>query len=144
MIGSRRIVGMLVVFTLLLASCSSGSSSSVFDLQPGDCFDEPTTGEITDIAVVDCADPHDYEVFAAFDVADGPFPGVAALDDAAAACIPLFEDYVGSAYEDTPDLDIAWLSPTAESWGEGDREISCSVYDLNGNKLTESQRNAGA
>jgi hypothetical protein len=145
MTWSHRAVKILVVFGLFLASCSLGSSTSVFDLKPGDCFDEPSSlGEITDLQVVDCADPHDYEAFGAFDVADGPFPGEDALDDAAFACVPLFEDYVGSSYEDTPNLDIAWLAPTAESWSNGDRSISCSLYDIDGDKLTGSQRDTGA
>jgi hypothetical protein len=135
---------MLAAFALLLASCSLGSSSSVFDLEPGECFDEPSAGEISDLPMVDCADPHGYEAFAIFEVADGPFPGVAALEDAATACLPLFEDYVGTSYESAANLDIMYFPPSAESWDAGDREIICTLYDLNGNQLTGSQRNAGA
>jgi hypothetical protein len=144
MIRSRRAVGALAVSALFLASCSLLGSSSLSDLAPGECFDAPTTEEFTDLPMVDCSEPHDYEAFAIFDVADGPYPGVAAFDDVALSCIPLFEDYVGMSFESATNLDLAPITPTAGSWDEGDRRMTCVLFDLNGNKLTGSQRDTGA
>jgi len=144
----------MTILALVLASCSLDSSTSVFDLSPGDCFDDPADGaadgsQVETLPMVDCESPHDNEVYAIFEVTDdlatGPYPGVVALDDEATGrCVPLFEDYVGSPYENTPRLDILWLSPTAESWGNGDRLVTCALFDSDASKLTGSQRASGA
>ncbi|MCL1692644.1 MAG: septum formation family protein [Actinomycetia bacterium] len=143
-----RVSVLMAVSVLVLAACSSGDSESVFDLRPGDCFDDVIeNGEIAEesetLPMVDCDDPHDNEAYALYNMDDGAFPTQAAIDDEAIAkCVPLFEDYVGSEY-DTSRLDIFWIFPTAESWDEGDREVACVLYDLDLNKLTGSMANSG-
>ena len=143
-----RMSALLVVAVFALAACSSGDSESVFDLRPGDCFDDVTEGgefaqETQTLPMVDCDDPHDNEAYAVYDMDDGPFPSQVAIDDEAIArCVPLFEDYVGSPYE-TSRLDIWWIFPTEESWNEGDQEVVCVLYDLDLNKLTGSMSNSG-
>ena len=138
----------LAAAVLMLAACSSGDSESVFNLRPGDCFDDVIEdGEFAQesetLPMVDCEDPHDNEAYALYDMADGPFPGQAVIDDEAIAkCVPLFEDYVGSDYE-TSRLDVWWIFPTTESWNDGDREVACVLYDLDLNKLTGSMANSG-
>jgi len=152
MVQRLKGVSLFAVLALLLSACSLlfESSGSVFDLSPGKCFNDPVEGgeyarEVTSLAMVDCDDPHDNEVFANFDVEDGAFPGVAGLDDVAAAgCAPLFESYVGSSYEDTVRLDIMWLSPTAESWAGGDRTVTCVLYNADLAELVGSQAGTGA
>jgi len=143
-----RALMFLAVAILVLAACSSGDSESVFNLRPGDCFDDVVEGgefaqESVTLPMVDCEDPHDNEAFALYDMADGPFPGQVVIDDEAISkCVPLFEGYVGSDYE-TSRLDIFWISPTTESWSDGDREIACVLYDLDLNELTGSMANSG-
>ena len=133
---------------LVLAACSSGDSESVFSLHPGDCFDDVIEdGEFVQesetLPMVDCEDPHDNEAYALYDMADGPFPGQAVIDDEAIAkCVPLFEGYAGSDYE-TSRLDVWWIFPTTEGWSDGDREVACVLYDLDLNKLTGSMANSG-
>jgi hypothetical protein len=139
---------LLVVSVLLLAACSSDDSESVFDLSPGDCFDDVIEDgdfaeEAEALPMVDCADPHDNEAYALYDMADGAFPSQTAIDDEAIArCVPLFEDYVGSDYE-TSRLEIWWIFPTAEGWDEGDQEVACVLFDLELNKLTGSMASSG-
>jgi hypothetical protein len=139
---------MLAAAVLVLAACSSGDSESVFNLRPGDCFDDVTEdGEFVQesetLPMVDCEDPHDNEAYALYDMADGPFPGQAVIDDEAIAkCVPLFEGYAGSDYE-TSRLDVWWIFPTTEGWSDGDREVACVLYDLDLNKLTGSMANSG-
>ena len=148
MTWSLRASLLLVVSVLALAACSSGESESVFDLTPGGCFDDVIEdGEFAEEAqtlpMVDCADPHDNEAYALYDMEDGSFPAQAAVDDVAIAkCVSLFEDYVGSDYE-TSRLDIWWIFPTEQGWAEGDREVACVLYDLDLNKLIGSMRNSG-
>lgn len=144
----HRVSLLLVMSLLALAACTSGDSESVFELRPGDCFDDVVEdGEFVEesasLPMVDCDSPHDNEAYALYDMADGAFPGQAAVDDEAIAkCVPLFEDYVGSDYE-TSRLDIWWIFPTEEGWSEGDREVACVLYDLDLNKLTGSMANSG-
>ncbi len=131
-----------------LASCSSGSSDSVADVSPGDCFDDPSAyGELIEdietLPVVDCDEPHDNEAYAVFDVEDGAFPGNDALyEEGLDGCLPLFEGYVGSSYE-TSRLEIFPITPVAEVWAGGDRRIICALFDVDLAKLTGSMRDSG-
>jgi hypothetical protein len=144
----RRVLGLIAVSVLVLASCSSGSSDSVADLGPGDCFDDQFAGgelveEIETLPIVDCDEPHDNEAYAVFDLPDGVFPGDDALYvEGLDRCLPLFEGYVGSSYE-TSRLDIFPITPVAEGWADGDREIICALYDIDLAKLTGSMRGSG-
>ncbi len=143
-----RVSLLLVISLLVFAACDSGDVESVFELRPGDCFDDVIEDgefaeEYASLPMVDCDSPHDNEAYALYDMADGAFPGLAAADDEAiVTCVPLFEDYVGSDYE-TSRLDIWWMIPTEDGWSEGDREVACVLYDLDLNKLTGSMANSG-
>jgi hypothetical protein len=145
MTWSPRASALLTVSVLVLASCST---NSVEDLKPGDCFDDPTANgefieEIETVPMVDCDDPHDNEVYANLNAVDGAFPGDDALyEEAVVRCLPLFESYVGSPY-DTSRLDIVPITPLAEGWADGDRAITCVLYDLELNKLTGSMKSSG-
>ena len=139
----------LAVLAVIASSCTLEPSTSVYNVKAGDCFDDPPSlemgdEEVTDLPTIDCAGPHDNEVFGTFEVEDGPYPGEEALDDAAAACLPLFEDYVGAPLDDVPELDIFWIIPLADSWEGGDRTVTCALFDSDFQKLTGSRRGAGA
>ncbi len=136
------------LFVLLVASaCSTGN---VGQLEVGDCFDDwegatADTGsqEITDVPIIECAEPHDNEIYSMEDLPDGTFPGNAAVEEAVVEmCYDGFEAFVGLPYEES-SLDFGWLFPTADSWADGDREVVCFVYDLELAKLTGSMANAG-
>lgn len=144
----RRVSGLIAVSVLVLASCSSGSSDSVADLSPGDCFDDQSAGgelveEFETVPMVDCDKPHDNEAYAVFDLPDGAYPGDDAITEQGLdGCLPLFEGYVGSSYE-TSRLDIFPITPLAELWADGNREIICALYDVDLAKLTGSMRDSG-
>ncbi|MCI0678240.1 MAG: septum formation family protein [Actinobacteria bacterium] len=136
----------VVAGILVLAACAQGN---VFTLEPGTCFDdvdaffEEDSEGVSDVPTVDCEDPHDNEVYATFDVADGEFPGVDALvAEADERCLDVFEDYVGASYADSRFV-YSYLLPTEDSWGQGDREIVCFLYDLNLEKLEGSAEGSG-
>jgi hypothetical protein len=132
---------MLVLVVALIASACSGN---VFDLEVGQCFDDPDDfSEVSDVAIVDCAEPHDNEVYHLFDVPDGDYPGLTVIETAATdGCLGAFDAYVGKAYIDS-DLDIRYLYPSEDTWGEGDREVVCSLYNLFDEQMTGSMRNSG-
>lgn len=108
------------------------AETSVLDLEVGDCF-SVESDEIATVVVVGCETPHEYEVFAVLDheaVADAPYPGDAKLVEYAdAACRPSFEEFVGHDYQ-TSIWYITSLPPTEPTWAEGDREIVCTLNQL--------------
>ena len=151
----RRFTALITVLVLALAACSSDEPSrdasgsidetgdaSVFSLQVGDCFnDEAAVGDvITDVPVVPCEDPHDNEIFFEFEMTDAVFPGNdAAIESSALRCLEQFQPFVGTDYLES-ELEIFPITPTAQSWGEGDRVVYCVLYALDLSKLEGSMR----
>ncbi|WP_150953902.1 DUF4190 domain-containing protein [Microbacterium testaceum] len=95
----------------------------------GACLDALPGGVIGANNVVDCAQPHAFEIFAGFDLADGAFPGDAAIEEAAyAGCEAAYPGYVGVSYNDST-LNYYFVGPTEQTWASGDREVSCLLFD---------------
>lgn len=119
-----------------------GRLTSAFDLEVGDCFNTEQLSSVDEVAVVDCASPHVYEVFglAEYDAAPGDaFPGDEDLNRAANdACRPAFEDYVGVAYDESEDWYATFINPSEETWAEGDREILCVLHTRDETEITGS------
>ena len=126
------------------ASSAGGGEASVFLLEVGDCFDEPDiTAAVSDVPIVPCDQPHDNEVYAIYDLADGDYPGQDAVETSALdGCLERFEPFVGRDYA-TSALDYFHLTPTVESWSAGDREVICSVYRVDLEKMTGSMQGSG-
>ena len=138
----RRAIVILFAVSALTAACGG---KSAFELQVGDCFDDPSDTEvIKEVPERECAAPHDNEVYANRAMPNESWPGEEAVWDwADEACLAEFEPYVGASYE-ASSLDFAWLVPTEASWnGIDDRTVTCFLYDLDYEKLTGSVRNAG-
>ena len=142
MIGTVRITSIVAGLALVTTACSG----SVFSLTVGDCFDDwegslsGATQEVSDVPIVDCADPHDNEVYSISNMPDGPFPGDAGVQDwTISRCRGTFDAYVGSAYEES-QLDFGALFPTAESWDLGDTEVMCFLWHVDFEKLTGSMQ----
>ncbi len=145
----RRGTMLLATATAALALLGGGcglldGGGTVFELSVGDCFDRSSEdGEISDVPIVDCDEPHDSEVFHTFEVeGDGEYPGgEALLAQAEEQCLPAFADYVGLDYANST-LDIFPITPTDGSWSEGDREVVCALYDLEQEELEGSMQGA--
>lgn len=141
----RRSATVLAALTLLLAACgSSEPAGDVFSLAVGDCFDDPEAGtQVSSVPLIDCSEPHDNQVFAVFDLPDGPFPGDAAVQETAdLGCMERFESYVGTQYA-VSALFLSSLSPTQGSWNDrDDREVICFLWEPDA-KLVGSQRGSG-
>jgi hypothetical protein len=153
----RTLAGLAVI---TLVACSDDEPSrndegaieeegdvSAFDLEVGDCFEDPagigseTGATVVDLGVVPCDQPHDNEVFGLVELegGDDEFPGDATVSEQGrAGCLAKFEPYVGLDYE-TSTLDFdALLTPTEETWNAGDREVVCGVYNVDLSPLTGS------
>ncbi len=119
-------------------------------LNEGQCFTESLVpqGELLvhAVQVLDCAQPHDGEVYAVVTLDAGPaepFPGETAMArDASSRCLSRFEPFVGLEYA-TSQLRIAVLRPTATTWVRPDRTVVCSLYDEALHPLTRSMRASG-
>jgi len=129
---------------LALAITAAACSGNVFDLEVGQCFDDPDSfSEVSNVEIVDCDEPHDNEVYHLFDLADGDYPGQSTVEtQAAEGCLEAFEPFVDRDYA-TSQLDVRYLFPTSETWDNGDREIVCSLFDLTGAQMTGSQQGSG-
>ncbi|HEY2811985.1 MAG TPA: septum formation family protein [Acidimicrobiales bacterium] len=125
------------------ASGESGSAASSNTPPPapalgvGQCFDTDqftpgATIDLSSVHVVDCAQPHQHEVFALEVEPSGPgapYPG----DDALGAfaddrCLSAFTDYTGVDYQSS-HYDIANARPDADAWGRGARSVICALHD---------------
>ena len=114
------------------------------NLKVGDCMaDDPDAEEVSDVDVLPCTEPHDSEVYAAMDINADSYPGEEAVDTMAQEfCLAQFQPYIGTDYS-VSALDIGYLTPTAMSWTLGnDREILCTVYRVDGEKLSTSVKNS--
>ena len=151
----RRLVLTILTLALVASACSAGEpardstgaiievgNASVFALQVGDCFDDdPSFAEtVTEVAAVPCTQPHDNEIYYEYSMTNAAYPGDdAALDAGAFRCLDEFDGFVGIDYLDS-ELDLFPITPTAESWAEGDRVVYCALYALDLRKLAGSMQ----
>lgn len=107
--------------------------TSAFDLEVGDCFafglgDATGSGDVEDVDLQSCDDEHDNETYLVFDATESSWPGKEALwDDADKGCYAEFESFVGIPWDDSV-ADFGYLTPTEQSWSEGDREVLCYAF----------------
>lgn len=143
--------GILLVAGLALSGCSAiqgifggpsvsrdadtqevteAGTADVFTMRVGDCYDDQSADEVSDVPAVPCADPHDNEAYFQFSMDGDEWPGDDAITAAAdEQCTPEFEKFVGIAYADSV-LDWYPITPTQGSWEElGDRVVICSIYE---------------
>ena len=152
----------IAVAGLLLAGCSlinqitnttprdasgtptaANSNADVFSIKVGDCLDDATAqGTVTTAPIVPCSQPHDSEAYKSIIMANGTFPGDAAVKDQAdTGCADAFATFVGISYTDS-NLKISYYFPTETSWNtRDDRQIMCTVYD-DGVKTTGTLKGA--
>lgn len=116
-------------------------TDSVFDISVGDCILEPEGDQISDVTVVPCSEPHDYELYHEFELPEGDHPGDEAVwEQANAGCEAEFENFAGIAYRDSATLWFNNFTPTAQTWADGDRLIQCLIYeasDENGEQIVQ-------
>ncbi|MFF7606781.1 DUF4190 domain-containing protein [Streptomyces parvulus] len=122
---------------------------TAYGLEKGQCFTTPSgslQGVTYDVDEVPCDEAHDGEVFASFELPGGAFPGDAEITRAADdRCYALQDSYAMDRWALPGDVDVYYLTPTADSWRTGDREITCLFGNTDeGATLTGSLRNDGA
>jgi hypothetical protein len=116
-----------------------------FKMRVGDCFNDVSSydEEINNLPGVPCSEPHDNEAFAVFDLAVASYPGDDEMEALAYdSCMQRFDSFAGTDY-DSSTLEIFPIYPTDTSWKQNDREVVCSVYDMDANKLVGSAEARG-
>ena len=114
-----------------VGDCVQVSASATAELD-GD--DAPT------VPKVDCAVPHNGEVFATKTLPSGSYPGLAAVEqDAESFCLMRFDRFVGLAYDDS-QLGFFYVYPQETGWFQGDRDVACVL--LAGADVTGTLQNA--
>ncbi len=112
-------------------------------VQVGECAGSMPDGVMAAaVPAVDCAEPHRTEVYASvpLDALGSDFPGADAVYDAASQiCKDAFEEYVGIPWTES-ELWYRVLSPTPESWADGDHTALCLAFAADGDQHTGSVR----
>ena len=109
-----------------------------FDMHVGDCFDDwGTEDEVLEVPGVPCADPHDNEVYATFDITGDGWPGEEEIEfEANEGCYDRFERAIGKTYKESV-IDFTPIYPSSDSWKErNDREVICVAFHMEYDKLT--------
>jgi hypothetical protein len=132
----------------------AGRQLFVFNPEGGHCFDNrdaesgASTRLRTDatrrddeqvVLLVECDVPHQYEVAGGAQITlTGDYPGEDPLvREAQRLCPPVFSAFVGAPYERSA-LEMGWILPTQEQWGQGRRDVTCLVLDTVNGRLTGS------
>lgn len=110
----------------------------VEQLRPGQCLNGlEERSAIRNLPVVPCAEPHEGEVYAVFELPGGTYPGddkvVKAAED---GCFDRLETQAPKAADD-PDTEVYFLHPTSSSWRLGDQGVTCVAMSGKG-KVTGS------
>lgn len=107
---------------------TAGTVVGAETLAVGDCLVLPSEDTFDDVRTLPCTEPHDAEVFFVGDHPDGDYPSDEAFEAFVdAQCLPVFETYTGSAFDDQDILDVGWFTPTPGAWDGGDREVVCHL-----------------
>ena len=144
--GHRRAMKILIRVALIGAVLIGGFlfrdriSGSAGDLQVGDCFDVPAIDtDISDVQHHPCSEPHTGEVVFVGDhpAAKGtPFREGLLVEFAGSSCLPALDAYLGLSGSDT--IDIGAFYPVTKDWDDGDREITCYAYRIDGSTMSTS------
>lgn len=102
---------------------------STLELVPGDCLNGLSGEEgVGSLPVTPCTEPHEGEVYAAFDLADGSWPGEDAVFSAAQdGCLSHMESDFPDEWADD-EVEVSCLYPAEGTWLTGDREVLCVAY----------------
>ena len=128
---SRLLTSSIAAAALALTVASCGEDDeSVFNAEVGECVESITdlAGSVSELPETACDEDHEGEVFflVEHEGDDDDFPGASEVEEEAREICEgdEFEDYTGVAFEDTL-IGVAIITPTEESWSEGDRESIC-------------------
>lgn len=120
--GLWILVGVAAVAFYLLMGKDTVTAT---DVKMGDCLKEiPSSTRVMTVNTIGCDQPHAGEVFAVLQMPGGDFPGQSAIEDYQNKCEPALASYAPGAITDG-SVQLYVLYPTAETWKQGDRAVTC-------------------
>ena len=100
--------------------------AAVFRLTPGQCVN--LGSDALKFTVLSCTRPHDAEVFAAFALPAGPWPGTSAVRaDAGNGCASRLNSYIDPQLA-TAGLTQEYVYPNQAAWQAGERTVVCIAW----------------
>ena len=140
----------VAIVALALTGCSSLFGTTEEDvasmqLAVGQCIEhlddlsgvaEGEEGEVGVLPTIDCAEPHEAEVYYAADTSAAEFSD-AIVDEADQICYDEFGAFVGLSYDESR-LGLFSLYPSQDTWDAGDRQIACLIAGDTGETFTGS------
>lgn len=110
---------------ITMAALSPTQVTNARDVKVGDCFaDLPTGNRVSSVDTTSCDRPHSGEVVAVLTMPDGAFPDTSMFDDYKQKCRDSLASYSSTAMQD-PNVDLAVMPPSQDSWQQGDRAMVC-------------------
>jgi len=105
---------------------TQGGDISASALQVGDCVNNlQNNTNLQSLPGVPCAQPHEGEVFAVFDLPGGDYPGRDAVrEQVSTQCTAALYAYSPGARNDA-SIGLFTVSPQEQSWASGDRHVVC-------------------
>ncbi|MCU7728143.1 septum formation family protein [Actinoplanes sp. KI2] len=121
-VGALVVVGIGVIANL--------GTKEVTELKAGDCVTKlEESDSVSKLPVVDCAKPHQGEVYFAFQLPSGDYPGDQKVQkDAEDRCSKEINTYAGAGADEK--FDIFYLRPSSDDWSR-DRGVTCIATDAN-------------
>jgi hypothetical protein len=111
----------VIVFVVIIGK----GTVTATDVKVGDCLKEiPGNTRVLTVDTIGCDQPHAGEVFAVLLMPEGEFPGQSAIEAYQNKCEPALATYAPSAITDN-SVQLYVLYPTAETWSQGDRAVTC-------------------
>jgi hypothetical protein len=124
-------------------SLEAAGTLAVDEMRAGDCFNAGEEESISDVDGTPCTEAHEYQVFAVGNHEAASYPSDPELETVfTSVCEAPFQAFVGMPYEDS-ELYANMITPSEESWADGDRSFICFLYDPNDSTLTASMEGAG-
>ena len=116
---------LLAVAAIVFVAIVGKGTVTATDVKVGDCLKEiPGNTRVLTVDTVGCDKSHAGEVFAVLLMPEGDYPGQSAIEEYQNKCEPELASYAPDAITDD-SVQLYVLYPTAETWEQGDRAVTC-------------------
>lgn len=116
---------LILALAIILAVMSPDHTVSALDAKVGQCLsDVPTGTRVSSLNTTGCDQPHAAEIVAVLTMPDGSFPAESVLKRYKDKCRDALSSYSSTAMQD-PNVDLAVMPPSEQSWAHGDRAMVC-------------------
>ncbi|WP_280664304.1 MULTISPECIES: septum formation family protein [unclassified Kitasatospora] len=111
------------------------------NLTTGQCFNEPSTADqnqVGGVEAIPCAQPHDAQVIGFSMLTDDSYDEATVKSEAGDACQQTSNGPTVDQTKLDSSANVIDFIPTAQSWANLDRRVTCAVDNGTGTKLTGS------